>query len=358
MKLYGLEYTRDDLQSRVGSLNQVGGIRLGALTDGSEHGLRVADFDTGTGFRFTVLLDRGMDIGPASYKGIPLAWCSPTSAVHPAYFEPSGLGWLRSFHGGLLVTCGLTYMGAPCEDQGEQLGLHGRISHIPARNLWADGRWEGDEYLLWVQGKMRETSVFGPNLLLTRRIETRLGDSRVIIKDRVENCGYEASPHMFLYHCNFGFPLVDQGSELIAPSTEVRPRDADAAAGLDHHRIMDPPTPGYAEQVFYHDLRADAEGIVTVALVNRAFNGGQGLGVYLRYRQAELPRFIQWKMMGQGTYVLGLEPGNAWVEGRSVEREHGTLRYISPGEVIEYYLEIGVLGSREEIGDIEKRIIG
>ena len=350
MRLYGSDYSRQDLLSRIGSIDQVGGIRVSTLADGNERGVRVADFDTGTGFRFSVLLDRGMDIGPASHCGLPLTWRSPTGAVSPAYYEPAGLGFLRSFHGGLMVTCGLTYLGAPCEDQGESLGLHGRVSHIPAGSVSVDGAWQGDEYHVWCEGKMREAAVFGPNLLLRRRIDAKMGESRLTISDRVENCGYETTPHMILYHCNFGFPLVAEGTELLAPSLDVRARDGHSAGGLGGHAVMDPPAAGYVEQVFYHDMEPDSDGMVTVALVNRHANGGCGFGAYVRYRKAELPCFVQWKMMGRGTYVVGLEPGNSLVEGRSVERERGTLRHIDPGESIEYHVEIGVLASQEEIG--------
>jgi len=45
---------------------------------------------------FSVLLDRGMDIGPASFKGMPLAWVSPTGWGHPMYYDQMGSGWLRT----------------------------------------------------------------------------------------------------------------------------------------------------------------------------------------------------------------------------------------------------------------------
>ena len=89
---------------------------------------------------------------------------------------------------------------------------------------------------------------------------------------------------------------------------------------------------GYDEQVFYHDMQAGADGYVTVALVNRGYDGGRGLGVYVRYRQAELPRFTQWKMVGAGEYVTGLEPANCGVEGRAKDRAEGLLQFLAPGE--------------------------
>jgi hypothetical protein len=77
-KLFSRTWTRTELLEHVGDLSQIGGIRLGEWADGTERGLRVADVRTGSGLAFSVLLDRGMDIGPASYKGMPLAWASPT----------------------------------------------------------------------------------------------------------------------------------------------------------------------------------------------------------------------------------------------------------------------------------------
>jgi len=58
-------------------------------------------------------------------------------------------------------------------------------------------------------------------------------------------------------------------------------------------------------------------------------------------------------MANQGTYVVGLEPANCWVEGRAKERERG-LQFLKPGETREYHLEIGVLSSREEISQLEQ----
>lgn len=349
VRLFGTEYARDELLQHVGSIEQIAGVRFGELADGFERGVRVADVYTGSGFAFTILLDRGMDIGPASFCGAPLAWRSATTAKAPSYYEPAGLGWLRGFHGGLLNTCGLTYFGAPTQDQGQALGLHGRASYTPASNIAYGGCWEGDTYELWCSGELREAVVFGENLVLRRHIRARLGESRLIIEDEVTNEGYAPTPHMMLYHVNFGFPVVAKASELLAASRKVHPRDAAAAAGLEHHRRFEAPTPGYAEQVFYHTLAADADGYAQVAVVNRTFGGGRGLGGYVRYRVAELPYLVQWKMMGQGTYVCGLEPATNWVEGRAKERSEGRLVELAPGEVRRYRVEIGVLGSPEAI---------
>jgi len=357
VNLYGRDWTREELCRYVGRDSQLGGVRLAELADANARGVRVADVDTGSGLAYTVLLDRGMDIGAARYRGASLTWDSATGPAHPAHFEPEGYGWLRTFHGGLVVTCGLTTAGAPSVDDGESLGLHGRISHTPASNVWTDGAWRGDEYEMWVRGKMRQAVVFGENLLLDRRIWSRLGQSRIMIRDVVTNEGHRRTPHMMLYHVNFGFPLLAEGTELLAPSRDVRPRDEVAAPGLAVHNRYEAPIDGYEEQCFYHDMVADAEGNVTVMLVNRGYGGGQGLGVYLKYRRAELPLFTQWKMVCSGTYVTGLEPANCLVEGRDKDRERGILQFLEPGESREYLVEIGVLDGNEEIDAAAGRMV-
>jgi len=54
-------------------------------------------------------------------------------------------------------------------------------------------------------------------------------------------------------------------------------------------------------------------------------------------------------MMGEGTYVLGMEPANCWVQGRAKERERGTLQFLDPGEERVFILQIGILEGIEAI---------
>ena len=53
--------------------------------------------------------------------------------------------------------------------------------------------------------------------------------------------------------------------------------------------------------------------------------------------------------MGEQFYVVGIEPSNCLVLGRTREKELGTLQYIEPDEAREFHLEINILSSREEI---------
>lgn len=336
--LFNRTWLRTELLKQVGDLSQIAGIELGERSDGSERGLRVADVRTGSGLAFSVLLDRGMDIGPAAYKGLPLAWVSSTGFSHPMYFNPQDTQWLRTFGAGLMTGCGLTTAGAAGEDDGESLGLHGRLSHLPAWHVSIHEAWDGDDCSFQVDGEMRQARVFGENLLLKRRISTGLGSNCISVQDVVENLGTAASPLMLLYHINLGFPLLDEASELLTEPHPVEPRDAAAETGLQDWMRFQKPTPAYVEQVFYHDLPADKNGWASVQLINRS----RKLGLAVRFQKSTLPNFVQWKMMGQGTYVLGLEPANCQVGGRSQERTRGTLQLLQPGEVRKFLVEIEV----------------
>ena len=233
--LYGQEFSRNELMRKIGDISQIAGAKSYQLSDGNERGVDAVDFRTGTGFRFTVLPGRGMDISYAEYNGQPLCWRSSTGDMGSSYFEPEGIGWLRGFYGGLLVTCGITHLGAPCTDEEEELGLHGRASYTPAKNVWSDGHWEDDEYIMWTQGKVRETTVYGENVLLTRKIWAKLGESKLHLHDVVENLAFDPVPHMYLYHINGGFPAVDEDSLLISPTKEAVPRDADSEVGAQNY---------------------------------------------------------------------------------------------------------------------------
>jgi hypothetical protein len=338
--LWNHPYTRSDLQRHVTDMRHVADIRPCELSDGPERGVRALQVRNAAGLAFTILADRGMGLYDAHFQGVPLAWLSSVGVTHPAYAEPQGMGWLRTWPGGFLTPCGLTQVGSPCNDGGEELGIHGRLSNLAAQQLKYGSDWQNDRYVVWAEGKMDETSVFGVNLVMTRRISTTLDEAKLWIEDRVENRGMAPAPLMLLQHFNAGFPLADATTRLILPAHTTVPRDDAARPGLERCLEFDEPIDDYAEQVFYHDLQPDADGTVEVRLVNPAFNGGQGLGVAWCYPKADYPILTEWKMMRAGFYAIGVEPGNCHVEGRVKERERGTLQLIAPQEVRTFNIEL------------------
>jgi len=345
--LYGKECSKDILKL-VGRIEQVGGVRLIRLDQGLEAGVRVAQVRTGTGFGFSVLLDRGMSISDAEYRGAAIGWKSQTGDVGPSYYDPRGTEWLRGFFGGLLTTCGLTWAGAACTDEGTDLGLHGRGAFLPAETVNAMGEWAGDRYVIRVEGRVREARVFGPNMVLTRKIETELGSNRMMIEDTLTNEGWSDTPLMILYHFNIGFPVLDNGARLISTSMRYVPRDKDAWERHEEFSEFGPPEPSFREKVYFHDVAVDNEGYAYTGIINEKFDRGKGIGVSLKFRKDQLSRLIEWKMVGEGEYVVGMEPSNCLVMGRAKEREWNTLQVLRPGESKKIQIELDVLTGLED----------
>jgi hypothetical protein len=343
-RLYGKDYSANELRQLTGMMGQLAGIRLLERADGRARGLRVAEISTGSGLHAEVLLDRALDLGAVDFMGKALAWINPALGG-PDLYEPQGYGWARTFGGGLMTTCGLTHFGQPEQDGAEALGLHGRISHTRADHVAVVEEWRGDDYILQISGQARQAALFAENLLLTRTITTALGSSVLTVDDVVRNDGGHDTPHMILYHCNFGFPVVSPDSELLVNDEFANPRDAAARAGFATHTRFDPPAAEYPEQVFFHKPRVGADGYVQAAIVNRPL----AFGAYVRYRAAELPFLAQWKMMGRGDYVCALEPANQWETPRQKLRQEGRLKMLAPGEELHYHLEFGVLADATAI---------
>lgn len=359
MDLFGRGWRRDELLRRVGRLGQVAGVRLVELGDGAERGVRVLEFRTGTGFAFEVLVDRAFDLGRCEHAGRPLAWDSGVGFAGPWFYEWEGLGFFRTWGGGFLTTCGLDHTLFMATDSAEQyhyppkptedFPLHGRVSNRPARLVGYGERWEGDDCVLWAEGETLQAAVFGERLVLRRRIEARVGESRLTIRDEVENVGFARTPHMLLYHVNVGFPVVDKGAELLVPTRSVEARGDHP---VDGYRRLEEPAPGFVEQVFEHDVVAEADGAVPVAVVNREL----GLGAYEVFRREQLPFHFVWRMLGEGTYVVGIEPCTNRTAGRLDARTRGELIELEPGEKRVYDLELGALDGASAIAAFAERV--
>ncbi len=322
----------------IGNLAQIGGTRHYELTDGRGRGMRAIDVNAGAGLHYTILPDRGLDISLASFKGINLVFLTPNGETHPAFFEAEKLGWLQSFAGGLLTTCGLTYLGPPVTEGNEDLGLHGRYSNIPARQVSDLSGWVGEEFHIRICGIIEEARLFGNKLRLEREISSILGQNKIVITDRITNFGSQSSPYTILYHMNLGYPLLSEEASLVIQASETIARDADALSGIKEFNRFPKPQALYKEQVFHHIMKGDSVGETSASLVNKNL----GIELNLKFNIASLPFLTQWKMMGEGEYVLGLEPCNVPCKDRKELREQHLLPILQPGEYVSNRIEVTV----------------
>jgi hypothetical protein len=341
LDLYGGAYSLAELRELVPSLSSVAGFRPYRLVEGTGRDVLVVDVHTGSGFEFSVIPDRGMNIAMARYRGIPLDWSSGTGVVAPAYYDASGWQWLRSFHGGLVHTCGLDNVGVPVADpqapgDNKVFGGHGRISSTPAREVaWRTSQTDGG-LLLEVSGKVFSVSALEESLLLERTVATEMGSSRLMIRDRITNLGHGSASVFLLYHCNFGFPLLSPESVLSIPAASTL--DSEGRPVENPDEILSPQE-DTREQVLYPTVTGDP---ITVTLRNPRLERN-GLGVYVRYQRRQLPYLTVWKQFAKRGYVLGIEPGTCRVEGRVAEKEKGRAVELACDQSIGVELELGVI---------------
>jgi hypothetical protein len=341
------EHDLRELRRRIGDVSQLVSTKAARLSDGSEDGVRVIDARAAGGLSAMILADRGLDLGAVWAAGHQVSWQSTTGAVHPAYFtEPT---WLRSFHGGLLTTCGLQNVGLPSTDQGTAHGLHGRISNIPARNVNHRVIEEDGRLVAEVTGEMRETDVFGSDLLLRRRIRLPMGETTVHVEDEVVNQGFAPAAVLILYHVNVGYPVVADGARLLGPPAEIVGRDERAQGAIGDHASFPPPEDGFAEYVYEHRLRDPDAAQASITLANPSFGPTGGIAATVSWDPRQLPRLWQWRMLGPGMYLTGLEPANCGLAGRAAEREADTLPMLAPGEARRFGITVRIsLGDEVE----------
>lgn len=343
---------KSDWQNKVSNYAQVGGIETSILDNGLGKGTRIAWVNTGSGLRYKVVIDRGLDIVDAFYNQYSLAWLSHAGVTAPRPDANRGLEWLYSFAGGLLTTCGLTHIGGPETDEFGQRGLHGRISNLPGEleSVVQPDLTEGKPRMS-ITGVVKQSRVFGPNLELKRTISSTIGESSIRIHDTVTNFGNTPVPHMILYHCNFGWPFVDEGTEIVCKGKwKSRGMDMDNAIfnskrnfrkcqkPLDSHR-------GGGEGCAFIDVAADKNRMCTVGLYNR----GLGLALVLKYPKRQLPWLSNWQHWGPGEYVTALEPGTNPPIGQAKARKQKKLIHIAPGKSKTYDLEMTVLTDKRQI---------
>ncbi len=299
---------RNAICGKLGHIEQLAGIR--EVRD-SVTGTRLIEVWNGA-LQFTVLADRGFDIGPLFLNG-----------KNRVFLAKGGLGHRTEsdIMGGLFFTCGPDNVG-PAEGD---LPMHGSFRATPASHIETRAAWVDGKYRLRVCGEVRYGSLFGGSIVLRRVIETEYGSSELTVSDTITNEGFTPWPLMLLYHINAGFPFLDEGVEIHLPKCVSYLREAKRQPVADDAwNRMPAPAPGAPERVYYH------EGISGMARL-RIKNPANGAETTVSYDAEQLPVLTQWISPMAGDYALGLEPGNCHVEGLSGEAQWNGAEILESG---------------------------
>ncbi len=326
----------------VGNMDQLLEVKNFRYAGGRADGVRATQVTNQNGLQFTVTADRCMDISSLRYKGINISYINQCGVVSPQYFEHEENGWLRSFTAGFLTTCGLDNVGSPCEENSIKYGLHGRISHIPAEEYCARTEFIDGERQAVISGEIRQGVLFGEKLTLKREIRAYQREDTIEITDEIRNTGFREEEFMVLYHFNIGYPFLDKECELFIDNTSVLSRNKHSEAYKDEmYRITKPND--LEEMCYYHKMN-DRRGVSAAGVYQAKYQ----VGFIIYYENRILDHFVQWKNLSKGQYVLGLEPGSNFVDGKKAERMRDTIKRIKAYEKIKYKIWIRFYDGREE----------
>lgn len=335
---------KQELMKHIGTMQQVAYVRPVTYVEGRSNGLKAYEVKNGC-MTYQILADKCLDVCELTYKGINMNFLSKPGLQGRNHYDTNGQEAIRSIMGGLFFTSGLENICGPCNIEGTDYPMHGRIRTTPGEHLSADAYWEDDEYHLIVKGEMREAALFGENMVLRREISSVYGSKTFTVTDEIENESYREEPLMILYHINMGYPFLDENTRFYIPTKSVMARDKDGEGHEAEYDRMDAPKDNEPEYVFIHDLKTDGNGDTELLVVNRPI----GIGLKLAYNVKYLPYFMEWKSTASGDYVIGLEPSNSSVYGRPYHEERNSVHKLAPFSKEKNVLKFTVLDGGEEI---------
>ncbi len=308
----------------VGHPLQERGAEQYTLHGGKGEGMNFLYVRNGKGLELWISLDRCADMTRVIYCGKNMGYLSPCGNVAPAYYDNNGMGFLKSFSAGFFTTCGFNGVGGPCHDEGEDVPLHGTIGNMPAE---LNGI-EEDENGLTIKATVRDCVIFGRRMVMERTYTVSYLENEFTVSDTVTNEGNSTSPYLILYHCNMGYPLLNENSIVRFPNERFWAETDNAKETIDTALIMEKPQQNYAERCYFFDAAVGKNNKVHAGI----FNPDIDAGVVFSYDKEQLPCLTEWKMMGRRDYVLGIEPGNCFPCPRDKMREKGVIKYLDPDQ--------------------------
>jgi hypothetical protein len=306
-------------------------VHEGLSGSGGRDSMRYIEVRMYGGLHFRLLSDRGLDVSSAWYGCIPLAWHSRVGETPPLPV-PRDDDWLKAFGGGLVVTCGMQNVGASSEGH----GVHGGFSHQVAHELRWQRELRGSDLEIEISGVISEIDALGVQLRCQRRITTRTGTAKIVIRDTVTNLGAQSTPAPWLYHVNLGAPLWSGDALLQIPSQARLPRDDVSASASSNWSTPMLDAPDCSEMVLEHVLDEETPGRARIA------NPGLGVELTVEWDRSTLPRLHQWIHRAKSIGALAIEPANCSVLGRGADRSAGRMPVLAPGEARSTSLSVTV----------------
>lgn len=299
------------MDERISNLMQVASLRRYNLTEGIGKGLDIIDCDNGN-LRYLINVSKATDIMQLYHEGKNISFISKNG------FKNKSDDFIKRFEGGMLYTCGLDSVGVR-----EGYEKHGTLHNMPAEIICAVCNEKG----ITVESVIRDTELFGKNLVLKRKIFSEICGDSIVLEDELINAGYKTENYCILYHVNIGYPLLDDGAIINADIDKCLARTEWAKQNENTKFIMNYPEKNREECCYFLKIKKPE-----ISFVNKKAHKK----FTLNYSNDTLPCFIEWKSMASGDYALGLEPCTTELDNLFRYKE------IKPGEQIKFLVKIKI----------------
>ena len=277
------------MNKKIGNSDQLCTAIRSQITDGRAAGARIITVSNGR-LHFILTESNALDILRLWHGGTNCGFVSKAGL-----FTPTTEEFCHNFPAGMLYTCGLDAIGGV-----EGHYPHGRLHRTPSEIV----EFKADEKGVRIVAETKDAALFGPNLVLTRTLETAAGADELKITDVLENRAFRNEPYCMLYHINLGYPLVDVGAKVEAKLERTLPRNAWAEKHQAKMLEVEPPVDNFEEVCYFHQTK---DGVMS--LVNRQL--GKRFTV-----KSSLKKFVEWKSRASGDFTVALEPCTSWLDDK------------------------------------------
>ena len=321
----------DERYQFISNSEQLERMRLIELKNGRARGAKIIELENSNALKIEIVVDRALDIVGASWLGKNLAWLSPVGVVSSQNLNMNEIPWLNNWAGGLVTTGGLDHALGPDTDETSfnypllkirDFPIHGNISYQPAENFRFFKLETKEEPIFVVKGQVKQVTVFGEFLTLDRAILLGRDNNLVSIFDEVTNTGSENTDHMFLYHCNFGWPLIQ-------PNVVINK----VLAGGEIKELLKITTPeSKSPEKVLVDKVNEKEAFTHINIVNSAID----MELHHIFSNKNLNFHLQWLVSRPDFMVYGSEASTNDLSGRKMAREKSLLKNLKQGEKVSY----------------------
>lgn len=299
------------MNGNISNFDQVASLRRYTLTEGRGKNLDILDCDNGK-IRFLLNVSKALDVMQLYHQGQNMSFLSKNA------FEAQNLPFLNRFEGGMVYTCGLDSLG-----DRPGYAMHGTLHQSTAQITRAECNEDG----IVVEALIRDSALFGKNLLLKRRVSSAIGGDSVRLEDTLINEGYRDEEYCLLYHINLGYPMLDEGAKIVADGIVSKPRNEWACQHASTQLIYGPAIPNMEETCYFLQMKTPEISLENEKICKR---------FTVSYSGDTLPHFTQWKSLASGDYALGFEPCTA-------ELDDGfAYRIIKPQEKIQFWVDLSI----------------